>query len=133
MKLASVLVGIFMTMSLVLGCGRTNVGVTSQNDYAYAAEKPQQAAKARAKFDSTLQYLESTGLRATSVNHSEKRSEATLESEGTRARLVLTFPENGFAIINFSFKHEGTSLKSKSEQVLERAQLLLAPEQSSPK
>lgn len=117
-----------------LWCSKSNSGITSVGDYSYAVDTSEQVAKARARFDNAVQLFETVGLRATSLNRSDKRCEAILNATGTEARLTLVFPDNGFATITLAYKFEGTEAKAKveAESVLARAQAILSPDQASP-
>jgi hypothetical protein len=123
-----------LLIAFLFGCSKSNSGLTSAGDYAYAADTPEQVAKARARFDSTVKFFESVGMRATLLNRSDKRSEAVLSAAGTEARLDLVFPDNGFATIKLTYRFEGTEAKAKAEaeSVLTRAQAILSPDQAPP-
>jgi len=123
-----------LVLGLLPGCSKSSSGLASNGDYAYAADTPEQVAKGRARFDSAVKLFESVGMRATSVNRSDKRSEATLTAAGTEARVTLEFPDNGFATITLAYKFEGTEAKAKAEaeSVLARAQAILSPDQAPP-
>ena len=120
-----------LALCVFLGCGKSNVGVFSQSDYSYSADTPEEAAKARTRFENAVKFFESEGLRTVSLNRAEKQSEAVQKTEGTEVRITLLFAENGFATITLSYSFQGTDIKSKAqaESVLARAQQLLAPEQ----
>lgn len=132
--LLQTVVSLCLALGLLPGCSKSSSGLASSSDYAYAADTPEQVAKARARFDNTVKFFESVGMQATSVNQSDKRSEATLTAAGTEAHVTLEFPDNGFATITLAYKFEGTEAKAKAEaeSVLARAQAILSPDQSSP-
>ncbi len=125
-----VLLVLLTSIVALVGCGKSNTGVLSASDYAYAAETAEQIAKSRARFDSAVRFFESAGLQTTSVQRTEKRSEAVLTAAGTLAQITLEFPDNGFATIALAYKFEGSGTKAKAEaeSMLAHAQGILKPE-----
>jgi hypothetical protein len=127
--------GLCLALLALAGCGKSAWGVLSHNEYACAAQTPEEITNAKSRFETAVRLFQAAGLRPVAIHLPDGSSNVILTKPGTEARLNLVFPDTGLAAITLVYKSEATeaAAKSEAELLLARAQSLLAPEQTTPR
>jgi hypothetical protein len=120
------------------GCGRRSTsGLTSVNDYAYAVGNATQSQEVARRFELALDCLRKNGLHSKPAPDAEQRGDkrqVRFEGKGIDAELSLVLPEQGFAMINLTYRYEvqDPKLKTEADRLLAKLGDLLAPGRSLP-